>query len=336
MVRVAVAQLGSVAFDSAATTDKAIAAIREAGRGGARVVVFPEAFLGTYPKGLNFGSPVGRRTEEGRDEYLRTWRSAVELDGPELTAIADAAQQESVFVVIGVIERAGRTCYCTAVMIDEHGATVGYHRKLMPTGSERLIWGFGDGSTLPVVDSPAGKLGSVICWENYMPLMRTAMYSQGIEIYCAPTADDRDTWMSTMRHIALEGRCFVITACQVMRRRDYPQDYQTEFGTSPEDVLMRGGSAVISPRGEVLAGPVYDEERVIYADLNTDDLVRQALDFDAVGHYARADVFRLHVDTEPKVPVAPHPKPVQSRVAAPVSTSTSTSSVPLPVRMSKE
>ena len=303
MVRVAVAQMGSVAFDSPATTQKAISAVREAGREGAKVIVFPEAFLGTYPKGLSFGSPVGRRTESGRDDYLRCWKSAVALDGPELAAIAEAARLESIFVVIGVIERAGGTCYCTVVLIDEQGVTRGHHRKVMPTGAERLIWGFGDGSTLPVVDSPAGRLGSVICWENYMPLMRAAMYGQGIEIYCAPTADDRDSWMSTMQHVALEGRCFVITACQVMRRSDYPDDYQPEFGTSPGDVLMRGGSAVISPRGEVLAGPVYNDECVLYADVDTDEIHRQTLDFDVVGHYARADIFRLHVDTEPKTPV---------------------------------
>ncbi|CAN3126667.1 carbon-nitrogen hydrolase family protein [Mycobacterium sp. smrl_JER01] len=300
MVRIAVAQLGSVAFDSVATTEKAVAAVREAGRSGAQVVVFPEAFLGTYPKGLDFGSPVGRRTEQGRDDYLRSWKGAVELDGPELAEIAEAARLESIFVVIGIVERAGRTCYCTVVMIDEHGDRAGYHRKVMPTGAERLIWGFGDGSTMPVVDSPAGRLGSVICWENYMPLMRAAMYGKGIEIYCAPTADDRDTWMSTMQHIALEGRCFVITACQVMRRSDYPQDYHPQFGTAPEDILMRGGSAVISPRGEVLAGPVYNEERIFYADLDTDEIARQSLDFDAVGHYARADIFRLLVDAEAK------------------------------------
>lgn len=306
MARIAIAQMGSVAFDACSTTGKATDAIREARREGAKVILFPEAFLGTYPKGLSFGSPVGRRTDQGKEEYLRSWKGAVELDGPELGEIAEAARIESIFVVIGVIERVGRTCYCTAVMINEHGVRVGHHRKIMPTGAERLIWGFGDGSTLPVVDSPAGKLGSVICWENYMPLMRTAMYSKGIEIYCAPTADDRDTWINSMIHIALEGRCFVLSACQVMRRSDYPPDYQTQLAAQPDDLVMRGGSAVISPRGEVLAGPIYDVECLIYADLDTDDIAQQSLDFDAVGHYARPDVFRLHVDSEPKNPVTFH------------------------------
>jgi nitrilase len=300
VTKVAVAQLGSVAFDPDATVKKAMAAIAEAGGQGARVILFPEAFLGTYPKGLTFGSPIGRRTEAGRDEFLRSWRGAVELGGPELASIATAAGENGIFVVIGVVERSGRTMYCTVVMIDENGTIAGHHRKVMPTGSERLIWGLGDGSTLPVLDSPAGALGSVVCWENYMPLLRTAMYQQGIEIYCAPTVDDRDTWLPTMRHIALEGRCYVLTACQVMRRSDYPDDYATQFSTDPDDVLIRGGSAVISPQGAVLAGPAYGAECILYADVEKSEIIRQSLDFDVTGHYARPDIFALTVDTRPK------------------------------------
>ncbi|MGW3454263.1 carbon-nitrogen hydrolase family protein [Streptomyces albidoflavus] len=303
MTRIAVAQLGSVAFDTAATVRKAVAALAEAAAEGAEVIVFPEAFLGTYPKALSFGSPVGRRTEEGRDEFLRSWEAAVELDGPELAAVAEAAREQGIFVVMGIIERAGRTLYCTVVMIDERGRLAGHHRKVMPTGAERLIWGFGDGSTLPVVDSPAGALGSVICWENYMPLLRAAMYGQGVEVYCAPTADDRESWLPTMRHIALEGRCWVVTACQVMRRSDYPDDYAALFATEPDDVLMRGGSAVVSPRGEVVAGPVWGEETLLYAEIDRAEIVRQSLDMDVTGHYARPDIFSLAVDTAPKRPV---------------------------------
>lgn len=305
MTRIAIAQLGSVAFDPDATVDKAVDAIKEAATQGARVILFPEAFLGTYPKGLSFGTTVGRRTEAGRDEYLRSWNGAVELNGPEVAAVAVAARENQLFVVIGIIERADRTMYCTIVMIDENGTLVGHHRKVMPTGAERLIWGFGDGSTLPVVDSPAGALGSVVCWENYMPLLRSAMYGQGIEIYCAPTADDRDTWLPTVQHIALEGRCYVLTACQVMRRRDYPDDYATLFGTQPDDILLRGGSAVVSPRGEVIAGPAYGEECILYAEVDKTEIVRQSLDFDVAGHYSRSDIFSLTIDTEPKRPLVP-------------------------------
>ena len=297
--KVAVAQLGSVAFDAEATVRKAVDALAEAAAAGARLVLFPEAFLGTYPKGLSFGSPIGRRTEEGREEFLRCYRAAVALDGPELATVAEAAAEHGVFVVLGVVERRQRTLYCTIVLIDETGRRVGEHRKLMPTGGERLVWGFGDGSTLPVVDSPAGALGAVVCWENYMPLLRAAMYGKGVEIYCAPTADDRETWLPTMRHIALEGRCFVLTACQVMRRRDYPDDYAPLFGTEPDDVLMRGGSTVVSPRGEVLLPPVFDTECLRYAEVDQDEIIRQSLDFDVTGHYARPDVLSLTVHTGP-------------------------------------
>ncbi|MEV6344312.1 carbon-nitrogen hydrolase family protein [Actinoplanes sp. NPDC051851] len=303
MTRIAVAQIGSVAFDAPASVAKAVDAIGRAREGGADLVVFPEAYLGTYPKGLAFGSPVGRRTELGRDEFARSWAAAVALDGPEVAAIAAAAREHRVFVVLGIVERAGRTLYCTVVLIDETGSRVGHHRKVMPTGSERLIWGFGDGSTLPVVASPAGRLGAVICWENYMPLMRAAVYGQDVEIYCAPTADDRESWLSTIRHIALEGRCYVISACQVMRRRDYPDDYQALFGHDPDDVLMRGGSAVVAPTGEVLAGPVFDAETLLFAEVDRAEIVRMSLDFDVTGHYARPDIFSLTVDTTAKTPV---------------------------------
>lgn len=302
MTKVALAQLGSVAFDSQATTSKAIDAIAEASASGAQLIVFPEAFLGTYPKGLTFGSPIGKRTEQGRDEFLSYWTSAIELDGPEISEIAEAARENSIFTVIGVVERADRTLYCTVVLIDETGTRVGYHRKVMPTGAERLVWGFGDGSTLPVVSSPAGALGAVICWENYMPLLRSAMYSQGIEIYCAPTADDRDSWIASMRHIALEGRCYVITTCQVMHRSDYPHDYDCAIDTAPDELLMRGGSAVIAPNGEVIVGPVFGQEGIFYAEVDKQEIIRQSLDFDVSGHYARPDIFSLHLDDRPKTP----------------------------------
>ncbi|MBA0050608.1 carbon-nitrogen hydrolase family protein [Streptomyces sp. AJS327] len=303
MTRVAVIQSGSVPFDAGATTDRVVRLTAESAAEGARVAVFPEAFLGTYPKGLTFSSPVGRRTERGRREYQRYAEGAVSLDGPELARVAEAAREHGVFVVLGIVERLGRTLYCTAVLIDPARGLVGHHRKLMPTGSERLIWGFGDGSTLPVVDSPAGRIGTVICWENYMPLLRQAMYARGVEVYCAPTADDRDSWQHTVSHIALEGRCFVLSACQYITRSAYPDDYAPAFGQQPGDVLMRGGSVIVDPLGTVLAGPVFDEETILYADLDLTQKTRSHLDFDPVGHYARPDVFQLTVDSRPKTPV---------------------------------
>ena len=303
MTRVAVVQSGSVPFDAAATVKKIVRYTEEAAGDGAELVVFPEAYLGTYPKGLTFGSPVGRRTDAGRDEYLRYAEGAVTLDGPEMDEVAEAAARTGVFVVLGVIERAGGTLYCTVAMVDPRKGLVGHHRKLMPTAAERLIWGFGDGSTLPVIDSPAGKVGAVICWENYMPLLRQAMYSRGVEIYCAPTVDDRETWQHTMRHIALEGRCFVLAACQYIRRSDYPADYGSAIEPGPDDALITGGSVIVDPLGQVLAGPVYGRECILYADIDPSGRTRAHLDLDVVGHYSRPDIFQLLVDDRPKASV---------------------------------
>lgn len=303
--KVAVVQAGSIPFEPLQTAEKGVGLISEAAAEGATVIVFPEAFLGGYPKGASFGSPVGKRTEEGRDEFLRYYRSAIDLDGPELTLIIDAAQAHNIFVVLGVIERTAYTLYCSVLYIDPEQGLVGKHRKLMPTGGERVIWGFGDGSTLPVFKTDVGTVGAVICWENYMPMMRSAMYSKGVDVYCAPTADDRDTWIASMQHIALEGRCYVLSACQYLTRGDFPDDYDCLLAPAnePGTVLMRGASMIVSPMGEVLAGPLLNEEGLLYADVSNDLIVRSKLDFDPVGHYARPDVFSLHVDTEAKSPV---------------------------------
>jgi nitrilase len=194
------------------------------------------------------------------------------------------------------MERDGGTLYCTVLFLGPDGRLLGKHRKLMPTALERLVWGFGDGSTLPVIPTPFGRLGSVICWENYMPMLRMAMYAKGVQLYCASTVDDRETWIPTMRHIALEGRCFVLSACQHIRRGDYPADYHPIQGDDPGTVLIRGGSCIVSPLGELLAGPHYEGEHVLVAEVDLAEIARGKFDLDVVGHYARPDVFRLHVN----------------------------------------
>jgi nitrilase len=206
--------------------------------------------------------------------------------------------------VIGVIEREGTTVYCTVLFFGPDGALLGKHRKLMPTVMERVIWGFGDGSTLPAIDTPFGKMCSVICWENYMPMLRMAMYAKGVALYCAPTADDRDTWLPTMRHIALEGRCFVLSACQYLRKRDFPESVRISIGDGPDSVLMRGGSLIISPLGRILAGPDFDGEKILTADLDLNEIGRGKFDFDAAGHFSRPDVFQLIVNESPARPVS--------------------------------
>jgi nitrilase len=246
------------------------------------------------------------RTARGRDDYLAYYRNAVALDGAELAVVAEAVAQTGVFLVIGVIERDGGTVYCTALFLDGDKGLVAKHRKLMPTGAERLIWGFGDGSTLPVIETPLGRIGAVICWENYMPMMRMAMYDQGVTLYCAPTADDRDGWAASMQHIALEGRCFVLSACQHLTRGAFPADFDCALGNDPETILMRGGSMIVAPLGEVLAGPHYAGETILYADIDPAEVVRGKYDFDVVGHYARPDIFNLSVNVAPQRAVTVH------------------------------
>src|SRR4051812_33516814 len=302
--RAAVVQAASVAFDRDRTLQKLERLAGEATRQGAQLAVFPEAFVSGYPKGMDFGAVVGRRTREGRDQFRRYFESAVAVPGPDVDRIGKVAREHRLDLVIGVIEREGGTLYCTALFFADDGALRGKHRKLMPTAAERLVWGFGDGSTLPVFDTRLGRIGAVICWENYMPMLRMAMYSKGVQLYCAPTADDRETWLPTMRHVALEGRCFVLTACQVLRRSDMPADIPNALGEDPKTVLMRGGSCIIDPMGKVLAGPTFEEEAILCAELDLDEIARGKYDLDVTGHYARPDVFRLSVDERPLKPVS--------------------------------
>ncbi len=302
-VRVAVVQAGAVPFDTGACIDKAARLTAEAAAMGARIIVFPEAFVTGYPKGLNYGLVVGARDPDGREEFRLYLDAAIEVPGPQTARLGEAAAAARSYVVIGVIERDMGTCYCTVLFFGPDGAFLGKHRKLMPTALERMIWGFGDGSTLTAIESPYGRIGSVICWENYMPMLRMAMYAKNVTIYCAPTADDRETWLSSMRHVALEGRCFVLTACQFLRKHQFPPTVRVSLGDSSDSILMRGGSAIISPLGKVLAGPHFEGETILTADLDMNEIGRGKFDFDVVGHYSRPDVFRLVVNEEPMLPV---------------------------------
>ncbi|MFN8571413.1 MAG: nitrilase-related carbon-nitrogen hydrolase [Gemmatimonadaceae bacterium] len=309
-VRAAVVQAAPIPFDARACVDKACRLVAEASALGAKVVVFPEAFVGGYPKGLSFGLVVGARDPAGREEFRLYHEAAIEVPGPETARLGEAAAAGSCYLVMGVIERDGGTNYCTVLFFGPDGTLLGKHRKLMPTAMERMIWGFGDGSTLTAIDTPYGRLGAVICWENYMPMLRMAMYSKHLSIYCAPTADDRETWLSTMRHIALEGRCFVLSACQFITRAAFPPAVRQSLGDSPDAVLMRGGSVMVGPLGEVLAGPAFGSETILTADLDLNDIARSRFDFDVTGHYSRPDVFQLVVNEAPTPPVV-------SRSAAP-------------------
>jgi nitrilase len=286
MTKVAVAQVGSVLFDTAATLERVEALCRRAAAAGARLLVLPEALVGGYPKGMTFGATVGNRTDAGREEFLRYSKGAIACPGAETELLAGWARELNLHVVIGVVERGGSTLYCASLVFSPDGGLIAKHRKLMPTGTERLIWGLGDGSDMQVVETEIGRIGVAICWENYMPLYRQHLYEQGVQIWCAPTVDAREIWQTSMRHIAYEGRCFVLSACQVLTKADWPEDLREGSGA------IDGRSLIVSPLGQVLAGPIEGEE-LIYAEIDLEDVVRGRFDLDVAGHYSRPDVFRL-------------------------------------------
>ncbi|EGP45283.1 carbon-nitrogen hydrolase family protein [Achromobacter insuavis] len=291
---VAALQIGASPEGKEATLERILAFEAEIAASGAALVVMPEALLGGYPKGEIFGTRLGYRLPEGREAYARYHQNAIDVPGPETDALAALSQRTGASLVIGVIERAGSTLYCTALYFDPATGLAAKHRKLMPTGTERLIWGQGDGSTLPVLETAAGRIGGAICWENHMPLLRTAMYAKGVQIWCAPTVDERDIWQCSMRHIAHEGRCFVISACQV---QPSPAELGLDVpGWDPQRPLINGGSLIVGPLGDVLAGPLHGQTGLLTATIDIDELVRARYDFDVVGHYARPDVFTLDVD----------------------------------------
>ncbi|KAL5213401.1 hypothetical protein ABZP36_024248 [Zizania latifolia] len=308
-VRATVVQASTVFYDTPATLDKAEKLIAEAAGYGSQLVLFPEVFVGGYPRGSTFGLIIGHRSAKGNEDFRKYHAAAIDVPGPEVTRLAALAGKYKVFLVMGVVERAGYTLYNTVLFFDPVGKYLGKHRKLMPTALERVFWGFGDGSTIPVYDTPLGKIGAVICWENRMPLIRTAMYAKGVEIYCAPTAASMPSWQASMTHIAIEGGCFVLSANQFCRRKDYPPAPEYTFGgldeePSSESVVCPGGSSIVSPSGTVLAGPNYEGEALLTADLDLGEIVRAKFDFDVVGHYSRPEVLSLTVRTEAKVPVS--------------------------------
>lgn len=299
---IAALQLGSDPAGTSATVEKILSFESQLQQSHCQLVLMPEALLGGYPKGADFGTRVGYRTPEGRDQFLAYWQQAIDLDGPEVKALGKLAKRCNTFIVIGVIERGDATLYCTALFISNKGKLLAKHRKLMPTASERLIWGQGDGSTMPVVETPAGRAGAAICWENYMPLMRTAMYAKGLQIWCAPTVDDREIWQSSMRHIANEGRNFLISACQYQAPPGIEYRHDPLWPT--DKPLIRGGSVIVSPLGDILAGPLYDREGLISVQIDLDDLVRARYDLDPVGHYSRPDIFKLSVNETTGAPIS--------------------------------
>ncbi len=297
-IRVAAVQAGSKLFDPETTLERFAQGLRDAKAAGADLAVFPEAFLGGYPKGVDFGARVGSRSAEGRALFQRYYETSFDPDGEWFETACDLVAEAGVYVVTGLIEPDGGTLYCSMATIDPDGEAINWHRKLMPTAMERIIWGFGDGSPTGVVETPMGRISQAICWENYMPLFRAHLYEQKTQLYCVSTVDDRPVWLPSMQMIALEGRCFVISACQFMTRGDVAADteYSAIQGDAPGTVLINGGSCIVSPLGDVLAAPVFGEPAIVAADIDLGEITRGKFDLDVAGHYGRPDVFHLYVD----------------------------------------
>lgn len=301
--KIACVQATPVIFDIEKTTKKVMDLTKDAADKGCKMVVFPETFIPGYPAGLGFGTVFGSRTEAGRDQFKEYWQNSVEVPGTYTDQLAECAKEHNVFLTVGVTERdkVNKTLYCTLLYFGPDGTLLGKHRKLKPTAAERLVWGEGDGSTLCTFDTHLGRIGGLICWENYMPLARMAMYKQGVEIYLAPTADSRESWTASMRHIACEGRCFVIGCNQYFTKSDFPEHLQPELAADRPEILCQGGSVIVSPLGEILAGPLFGEEGMLIADIDLDEVVRSRMDFDATGHYSRDDVFNFGVKDQPEI-----------------------------------
>lgn len=286
--KVAVVQASPILFEVNPTIDKLERLTKEAVQEGAELVLFPETFISVYPRGLSFGTVVGSRSEEGRATWLRYWNSGIAIPSKATERLQQIAAAHNIYLVVGITEqsRVGGTLYCTLLYIAPSGELLGKHRKIKPTAAERIIWGEGDGTDITTYPTPFGKIGGLICWENYMPKARLQLYEQGVEIYLAPTADSRECWVASMRHIALEGRCYVLSCNQFVTKDQYPSDL-----VGLEDLkdlptkMCRGGSLIVHPLGQILAGPLYEEEGILYATINRAEVIKSKLDFDVIGHY---------------------------------------------------
>jgi len=289
---VAVVQASSVFLDRDATVEKACALVKEAGTNGAQLVLFPETFIPTYPDWV-WRVPAW---SDGRFMH-RLYAEAVQVPGRDTDRLGEAAREAAAYVAVGVNELEGGTLYNTLLYFSPDGELVGRHRKLMPTGGERTVWGYGDGSTLDVVSTPFGVVGGLICWENYMPLARAAMYARGVEIYVAPTWDNDPTWVATLQHIAKEGRCYVLGVAPIARGSDIPAELRGDTYGGDDDWMSRGFGTIVAPGGKIIAGPIAEQETIVYAEVDRAEVLRQRQLFDPVGHYSRPDVFSLRVNT---------------------------------------
>ncbi|NOZ45360.1 MAG: carbon-nitrogen hydrolase family protein [Chlorobi bacterium] len=301
-IKVCLVQESPVFFDKEKTIQKIEKLTEKYAKSGCQLIVYPESFIPGYPRGFTFGAVVGSRTEEGRKLYALYYKNSLDIYGNDLKRLEKLAKQFNVYLVIGATEKENNTgsLYCSMLYISPIDGLMGVHRKIKPTGTERVIWSEASGESLITTQTRIGKIGGLICWENYMPLARMSMYKQGVEIYVAPTADARKNWTSTMKHIALEGRCFVLGCNQFFTKSMYPEQYQHLIKEEPE-TMCAGGSVIVSPFGDIIAGPLFDQPGAVIAEIDTDEIIKSKLDFDVTGHYSRNDIFNLKIANQPDI-----------------------------------
>jgi len=295
-IKVGLIQDFPIFFELDKTIDKMEELVKQYSSEGCQLIVFPESFIPAYPRGFDFGAVVGSRTTEGRKLFQIFNDNSLDLKSAQMDRLEQMAKEHNVYIVTGATIKGvdNGSLYCAMLYIDPSKGLVGVHRKIKPTGTERLIWAEGDANDLVAVDSSLGKLGGLICWENYMPLARMAMYQKGVQIYIAPTADAREEWQASMKHIALEGRCFVLACNQYATKSMYPEAYQ-KYATSQNEHFCKGGSVIISPLGKIIAGPLFDRSGAVVAEIDLDEITQAKLDFDVNGHYSRPDIFSFEI-----------------------------------------
>ena len=301
-VKVCLVQDSPVFFNKDKTIEKVEALVATYAKQGCDLIVFPESFIPGYPRGFSFGAVVGSRTTQGRQLYADYYKNSISLDGEDLKRLEELSASQNVYLVIGITEKqeTNGSLFCSMVYISPSQGLLGTHRKIKPTGSERIIWAEADGKSLVTFKTDIGKLGGLICWENYMPQARMSMYQKGVEIYIAPTADSREEWTATMKHIALEGRCFVLGCNQYFTKSMYPENYRKKIETDNEEICP-GGSIIVSPLGKVIAGPSFGKADALIAELDLEDITLSKLDFDVIGHYSRPDIFDFKVVNQPEI-----------------------------------
>jgi nitrilase len=303
-VKVCLIQENPVFFDKDKTLGKIEDLCIRYAKKACKLIVFPESFLPGYPRGFTFGAVIGSRTKEGKKLYAEYYNNSLDIESDDLKRLEKLAGSLNIYLVIGVTEKQNTngSLYCSTLYISPTEGLLGIHRKIKPTGTERLIWAEAGGDSLVSFQTRIGKLGGLICWENYMPLARMSMYKMGVEIYIAPTADSREEWTSTMKHIALEGRCFVLACNQYFTKSMYPTKYQHLVKDEKEE-MCSGGSLIVSPLGEIIEGPLFGESGALIAELDLEEVKRSKLDFDVVGHYSRDDIFKFSVPEQPDMKI---------------------------------